>query len=132
MSVSGSPSYSIASLTGKTKWKFYIGLVMLGMYTAILLLFGISRMAGGDINDANPLFLAAEFVLIIWLAWRHPFETGRLLIMLGVLESIYILAVGHSLWVISAQAAFFCGLPLVIPGILLLLAGKDKYKDLHS
>ncbi len=114
--------YPIASLSGWAKWLFYIALVLIGIYTAFWMIFGIGEMAGGDLSGASHLLPAAALALMIWAAWRRPFETGVCLIVLSLLASGFFVVTSRGGWNNTVQAVVLGGLPFLLPGVLLLLA----------
>ncbi len=124
--------YPIKSLTGLSKGLFYAALVLLGLYTAFFLVFGIGEMSGGDMSGVAHLLPAAVLIVMIWLVWRAPFETGLTLIVIGLLASGFFIFAGWGSGSRVNTGLIYGGLPFLVPGVLLLLAVRDRWKSQPS
>jgi hypothetical protein len=124
--------FPIKSLTGLSKGLFYIALVLIGLYTAFFLMFGIGEMTGGDLSGAAHLLPAAALIVMIWIAWRAPFEAGLALIIIGLLASGFFIFAGWGSGSPVNTGLIYGGLPFLVPGVLLLLAVRDRWKSQPS
>lgn len=120
--------FPIKSLTGLSKGLFYIALILIGLYAAFFSIFGIGEMGGGDFSGIAHLVPAAALIVMIWLAWRAPFEAGLALIIIGLLASGFFLFSGWGNGSSALTGLVYGGLPFLASGVLLLLAIKDKWK----
>lgn len=104
----------------QAKWLLYTALVLMGIYTAFWLFFGMGEMISGDLSGVIHLVPAILLIVFMFLAWRRPVEGGVALIILGVLASLYYgvatMQGGRSFQVTSLIG----GVPYLLFGLLLL------------
>ncbi len=106
------------------RWLRIAGLVALAVPAAILLIFGVGEMAGGDLSGAVHLVELAVTVLLGVLAWMRPLEGGAALAAAGGVFSVLLLreASGGKGGVMSS-AILILALPQIVAGGLFFLAG---------
>ncbi len=71
------------------KWLLGAALVLMGLYVALLLFFGLGEMMSGDFSGIIHLTPAIMVIVLMWLVWRRPVETGIVLVIVGVLAAFY-------------------------------------------
>ncbi len=104
----------------RAKWLMRIALVLMGLYVVFWLFFGIGEMISGDLSGAFHLVPAIMVVVLMFLAWRRPKEGGVIIVVLGLLVSLYYafatMQGGRSFDVTSLIG----GVPFLVSGLLLL------------
>ena len=103
-------------------WVLRGALVLMAIYTAFWLFVGIAEMTSGDLSGVIHLVPAIMLVGLMFLARRRPIEGGVVLVVLGVLASVYFFAATHGGSAFQIQAALFGGAPYVVFGLLFLAA----------
>lgn len=106
------------------RWLRIAGLVALAVPVAILLLFGIGEVAGGDLSGAMHLVELAVTVLVGVLAWMRPLEGGAVLSAAGGLFAVLLLrqgSIGEGEAV--TPAILILALPQIVAGVLFFVAG---------
>lgn len=94
----------------------------MGFYAAFWLYFGIAEMISGDLSGVIHLVPAIMLVVLMFLAWRRPFEGGVVLVVLVVLASLYY-GVATMQGGRSFRVTFlFGGVPYLVFGLLFLVA----------
>ncbi|OGO67781.1 MAG: hypothetical protein A2Z37_02245 [Chloroflexi bacterium RBG_19FT_COMBO_62_14] len=71
-------------LTGWGRALSIAGLILLGLQSAVFLLFGAGEMLSGDLSGAGHLVSLAAAVLLALLAWRCPLQGGIALLLVGL------------------------------------------------
>lgn len=106
------------------RWLRIAALVALAVPAAILVLFGVGEMVGGDLSGAAHLLELAVTALVGILAWMRPLEGGAALAAGGGLFMVVFLAsaAGAQSAVIS-PAVLILAAPQIISGVLFFIAG---------
>ena len=109
-------------------------LALLAIPTAILLLFAIGEVVGGDVSGLQHVPEAALLLGLMFFAWRHPLGTGIALLAIGsvllVVWSALVLlgeigGEGDSRVVVWLAAGGILFLPPLAAGALLLRASRE-------
>ena len=110
------------------RWLRIAGLIPLGLQVAILLLFGVGEMVGGDLSGAAHLAGVAAIVLLGFLAWMRPLEGGIALFVAGavyaasfVIQVVRFMPLPRSS--ILSPAMLIQGAPQMLSGVLFLISG---------
>ena len=61
-----------------------IGETCLGVLTLMTIIFSIINIAAGDHTGIQLLFFIGFLLLLMWLGWSQPVETGSGLVVLGI------------------------------------------------
>jgi len=106
------------------RWPRIAGLAVLAIPAAILLLFGIGEVAGGDLSGAMHLVELVVTVLVGVLAWMRPLEGGAALCAGGGLFGVVLLAgaLGGEGGA-TTPAVLILALPQIVAGVLFFSAG---------
>ena len=109
-------------------WLRIAGLIPLGLQVAILLLFGIGEMAGGESGGAMHLLEAIVIALPGMLAWMRPLEGGIALFVCGALSTIgFIVALVASgplpEGAVISPSVIITAAPQIVSGALFFIAG---------
>jgi hypothetical protein len=93
-------------------------LIFPGLTVAILLVFGLGEMIGGDWTGLGHLAQAIPIVLFLWLGWRRPLWGGIFLLVLSVLafQSLFFVLSGPD-WLAPFLIVI---VPLFLSGVLML------------
>ena len=106
----------------QAKWLLCAALVLMGIYAVFWLFFGIAEMTSGDLSGVIHLIPTIMLLGLMFLAWRRPMEGGVVLVILGVLASLYYSVAtmqgGRSFQV----ASLIGGVPYLVFGLLFLVA----------
>lgn len=97
-------------------------LVILGLLAALLAVFGVGEMAGGDWSGMAHLIPVALVVFLMFLARRRPLEGGILFSILGAAVSVFFVATNHGGPADVVLPVLLLGAPLLAAGILLIVA----------
>ena len=110
------------------RWLRIAGLIPLGLQVAILLLFGVGEMTGGDLSGAAHLAEVAAIALLAILAWMRPLEGGIALFVAGavyaasfVIQVVRFMPLPRSS--ILSPAMLIQGAPQMLSGVLFFIAG---------
>jgi hypothetical protein len=110
-----------------------VGLACLAVPAALLLLFAVGEMAGGDLSGAQHLPEVAAVGAIGWTAWRWPYILGMVLMLGGaVLALVFVLWLHPSgitlLGIAVVELLLF--IPAIAAGACFTLAGAIERGDL--
>ena len=107
----------------QAKWVLRGALVLMGIYTIFWLFFGISEMISGDLSGVIHLVPAIMLVVLMFLARRLPIEGGVILVILGVLASVYyIIAAIQGDVSFRVTSILVGGVPYLVFGLIFLVA----------
>jgi hypothetical protein len=87
---------------------------------AVMLLFAVGEMAGGDASGVHHLIPAALFGLLAWFGWKQPGWGGALLLLAGLLVSLVFAGVLRGPHGVAPFLIMIA--PLFVAGLLLLVA----------
>lgn len=97
-------------------------LVILGLLAALLTLFGVGEVAGGDWSGISHLVPAALVVFLMFLVRRRPLEGGVLFSAIGAAVAVFFALTGHRGLAAAVLPMLLLGAPLLAAGILLIAA----------
>ena len=121
------------ALIGASIWLVRAGLVVLGLYTAFFLLFGIGESLGGEPGGWGHFIQALGPLALLLLARQRPLEGGIVLTAVGLLMLLFVPGFDDSQgWRFDPISYVFIGLPYLISGILFLIAGVQNRKQLTT
>jgi hypothetical protein len=108
-----------------------VAIVLIGVPAAVLLLFAVAEMAGGDVSGVQHIPEALLLFALAAAAWRYPRPAGLGLLVGGavllVIWLTWVVASGRADWADApgwfVSAAILFGLPLTA-GWLLLRASR--------
>lgn len=107
---------------------FWIGLLILTLYGAFYMTFGIGEVTGGDISGIFHFGPAIIIFILVYLSWRRPYEGGIVLIATGIVSGIRMFSAlqpGPS----SNYAGFIIAtIPNLVSGLFLLAASLTARK----
>lgn len=107
----------------------WVAVVIAGLNVAILLLFGIGEMVGGDFSGAGHLIPALFGIGLIILAWKRAWIGGSILVLLGVLNTLRYSRGFNPGWLLSS-GVIINGVPLLLAGVIfLVIAWLNQTKD---
>ncbi len=107
-------------------------MTLLGVPAGLLLLMGFGEMLGGNITGIQHVPEAALLLVLMWLAWKHAWGAGMVLIAGSVvLFWAWILLVTTSgntntstwVWAVTGLILF---VPPLAAGVLLMLSSRDS------
>jgi len=109
------------------------GLACLAVPAALLLLFAVAEMIGGDLSGAQHLPEVAVVAAIGWAGWRWPYGVGMVLMLAGA-----VLALAFVLWLHPAGITLIgiavmellLFIPSIAAGACFTLAGAVERGDL--
>jgi hypothetical protein len=110
----------------------WIGVVLMGLYTAFLLLFGFGEIAAGDPSGVGHLVPALAVVVLAFLSWKRPREGGIALLLLGVLASLYFLLIAAGDRASQFMLILLASAPYVLFGLFFLGAANLARRDALS
>ncbi len=124
--LSRGPDRSVANMRS-ARWLRITALFALGLPVAILLLFGIGEMAGGEVGGGMHLLELIIIAALGILAWMRPVAGGIALLICGALS-----AAGFTAFILSqpppegsavSLSVVIVAVPQMISGALFLMAG---------
>jgi hypothetical protein len=103
-----------------------IALALLAIPLAVLALFAVGEVAGGDWSGLQHVVQALPLVLLALAAYRWPVAAGWLLVVVGagIMGLYVVLTYSRFELATIAVAEFIFAMP-VVAGILLVLAGRS-------
>lgn len=105
----------------------YAGMAILVIPIAILLLFTIGEVAGGDISGLGHLLQVFPIIVLAIAAWKWPRIAGLFLIGLGILlAAIYPFVFSHLRFEVVLITEVMLFLPPIVSGTLLLLSTRQR------
>lgn len=103
-----------------------IGLGVLFIPIGFLLLFLTGEVLSGDISGFSHLAQALPIVFLAILSWKKPFLGGVLLCGAGIILGFWYATLLSFSFRLIFPVGIFLFLPLIISGILFILASKTK------
>ena len=101
-------------------------LIFLGWTSAILLLFMIGEIVGGEWSGLGHLIQVIPILLLMWLGWKRPLSGGILLLVLGFIAfHSFVSALRGPGWLAPFMTIIA---PLLLSGFLLLGAAWVEKK----
>jgi hypothetical protein len=104
----------------RARWLLYAGLLVLGLHTAFYLVFAIGESVGGDLSGLSHLVPAAVLILLMFLAYRRPAESGWVLLAMGLVSMILYSGIGRGGF--QFQTFLLAAAPSLLAGLLFLAA----------
>lgn len=105
-----------------SSFAFWTGLLLLTLYGAIWLIFGIGEISSGDLSGISHLVPAFLIYVLIYLCWRRPFEGGITLLATAIIFGVRELP-AYSTGMVGSPAFIIIGvLPPLLAGFFLILA----------
>ena len=103
-----------------------IALGLLGLGTALFLVFGLAELLGGDLTGVQHLIPAAILAALMYVGWRRPHAAGiTLLVLAAVLTAAGVsLFFARDLPLLSLALLFV--LPSLVTGLLLVLDDRHE------
>jgi hypothetical protein len=124
-------SHSSAPTSDLARLFRIIAIAMLLVPVGGIGLIGGAELIGGEITGLFELMMAVPLLILAWIAWRHPFIGGSVLVAGSIVLSV--------LWVYSQRNRFddwvahvdfyligasFLFIPALIAGVLLLVSAR--------
>ena len=120
---------TVLLILGRRGWRpstKLIAIGLLGLGTALFLVFGLAELLGGDITGIQHLIPAAILAVLMYVGWRRPHAAGiALLVVAAALTAAGVsLFIARDLPLLSLALLFV--LPSVVTGVLLVLDDRHE------
>ena len=118
---------------------FWMGLMLLTLYGAIWLVFGIGEISSGDLSGISHLVPAMLIYILVYLTWRRPLEGGIILLITAIISGIRefpaLLSGSGGSWsliIIGVLPPLLAGLVLIISWWIARSSVKTQENDLSA
>lgn len=108
------------------------GLACLGIPIAVLLLFAIGEIVGGDLSGSQHLLQLAPLLALAYAGWRWPYHAGMVLMVAGALLALAFVLFFHPEGIsLTAMALveLVLFMPAIVAGAFLTLSGAIERGD---
>ena len=116
------------ALDRRARWTLRAALILMGAFAGFWILFGVGEMIGGDRSGAMHLVPAAIIASLMLAVRRRPREGGVVFLVIGTLVTFVALGAFRGGWPRYIGVALITGVPLLVVGILLLIATAARAK----